>query len=378
MWKVTPVNELLTGPAPSLKRLRVDLGPQSYEVLVGSGALSQAPSMLGGRPRVAVVSQPAVAEAWADNLVRPLRAAGATVEVFLIGEGEEAKSLATVESLCRGFAAWGLLRGDLVAALGGGVVGDTAGFAAACYHRGIACLQAPTTLLAQVDAAIGGKTGANLPEGKNLVGAFHQPVGVVADVATLTTLPEREYRAGLGEVVKYALLGDPVLASVLENEVSALLRRDTRYLTEVVTRCVAIKAGVVSLDEREETGLRAVLNYGHTLAHALETAGGYDLLHGEAVAVGLVFATALAAALGRVDDDQVDRCRAILVGLGLPIRAPAETRADALLALMRRDKKASVGLTFMLDGPEGVSRVDDPDPAALTRALAAVGVEAGS
>jgi 3-dehydroquinate synthase len=358
-----------------VRRVRVDLGARAYDVVVGTGALAEAASLLGRRSRVAVVSQSAVAERWAAALTGPLREAGAAVEVFLMDEGEEAKSLATVESLCRRFAASGLLRGDAVVALGGGVVGDTAGFAAACYHRGVACLQAPTTLLAQVDAAIGGKTGVNLAEGKNLVGAFHQPVGVVTDVTTLATLPEREYRAGLGEVAKYVFLGDPMLGGVLEKEAAALGGRDPERLTDVVTRCVALKAGVVEADEREESGRRAILNYGHTLAHALETAGGYDLLHGEAVSVGLVFAIELAGALGRVDDGRADRCRAMLAGLGLPTRAPAGTRAEDLLAIMRRDKKASGGLTFVLDGPEGVGRVDDPDPAALARAFTAVGVE---
>jgi 3-dehydroquinate synthase len=359
-----------------MNRVRVELGGRGYEVVVGAGVLAEAPSLLGRRSRVAVVSQPTVADHWAGALNGPLEDTGASVEVFLMDEGEEAKSLATVESLSRRFAAWGLLRGDAVVALGGGVVGDTAGFTAACYHRGIACLQAPTTLLAQVDAAIGGKTGVNLPEGKNLVGAFHQPVGVVADVATLATLPEREYRAGLGEVAKYVFLGDSELGRILEKEAAALAARDPQRLTDVVSRCVAIKARVVESDEREETGRRAILNYGHTLAHALETTGGYDLLHGEAVAVGLVFAGELAAALGRVESEAVERCRAMLAALGLPTRAPAGARADELLTVMRRDKKASGGLTFVLDGPEGVARVDDPDPTALSRAFAAVGVGA--
>ena len=361
-----------------MRTIRVDLGPRSYDVVVGVGALSEAAALLAGRRRVAVVSQPAVAERWAEPLTGPLRAAGTAVEVFLMGDGEEAKSLATVESLCRRFAAWGLLRGDAVVALGGGVVGDTAGFAAAAYHRGVACVQAPTTLLAQVDAAIGGKTGVNLPEGKNLVGAFHQPAGVVADVATLATLAEREYRAGLGEVSKYAFMGDPDLTSLLEHPAgnAALVRREVDVLADVVARSAAIKAAVVSADEQERTGLRATLNYGHTLAHALETAGGYDLLHGEAVSVGLVFAEELAAALGRLDPRRVERSRAMLTGLGLPTRAPGGLAASDVLALMRRDKKAAGGLTFVLpageDGP--LERVDDPPAAAVERALAAVGI----
>ena len=356
----------------------VELGDRRYEIVVGDGVLGRAGTVLSGRSRVAVVSQPAIAERYAEPLVAALRQSGAATEVFLMGDGEEAKSLATVESLCRRFAAWGLLRGDAVVALGGGVVGDTAGFTAAAYHRGVACLQAPTTLLAQVDAAIGGKTGVNLPEGKNLVGAFHQPVAVLSDVATLATLPEREYRAGLGEVAKYAFMGDAELSATLGDETAAaaLLARESAVLTDVVARSAAIKAAVVSADEHERTGLRATLNYGHTLAHALETVGGYGLLHGEAVAVGLVFAAELAAALDRLPPDAPGATRAMLRRFGLPTEAPDGLAAADLIALMRRDKKAAGGLTFVLPAPGAgpLERVDDPPAASVERALAAVGV----
>ncbi len=362
------------------RRIPVELGERSYEVVVGEGVRAEAaaPELLGGRRKVAVISQGRVARRWAPGLVEPLADAGVDVEVFLMDDGEQAKSLATVESLCRSLAAWGLLRGDAVVALGGGVVGDTAGFTAAAYHRGVTVVQVPTTLLAQVDAAIGGKTGVNLPEGKNLVGAFHQPAGVLADIATLATLPEREFRAGLGEVSKYAFMGDSALAAILDSEegTGALSRRDPAVLTDVVARSAAIKAAVVSADEHERTGLRATLNYGHTLAHALETAGRYDLLHGEAVAVGLVFAAGLAAALDRLDDAAVDGVRASLTRLGLPVTAPAGADPAKLTALMRRDKKATGGLTFVLPAPGGgpLERVDDPPPEALARAFAAVGL----
>ncbi|MDQ1514395.1 MAG: hypothetical protein QOE80_225, partial [Actinomycetota bacterium] len=226
---------------PEERSIRVELGPRSYDIVVGTGVLARAAAALPGRSRAAVVSQAVIADRYADPLLASLADAGISAELFLIDDGEQAKSLPTVESLCRRFAAWGLLRGDAVVALGGGVVGDTAGFTAAAYHRGVACLQAPTTLLAQVDAAIGGKTGVNLPEGKNLVGAFHQPVGVLCDVATLDTLPEREYRAGLGEVAKYALMtgagegpgmADAHLRAILADEGSsaALLARDPALL----------------------------------------------------------------------------------------------------------------------------------------------------
>jgi 3-dehydroquinate synthase len=361
------------------RTVRVDLGARSYDIVVGTGLLGPAvAATLAGRARVAVVSQAAVAERYADPLLAALRQAGTVADVFLMDDGEEAKRLATVESLCRRLAAWGLLRGDAVVALGGGVVGDTAGFTAAAYYRGVACVQAPTTLLAQVDAAIGGKTGVNLPEGKNLVGAFHQPVGVVADVSTLATLPEREYRAGLGEVAKYAFMGDAALSATLADEgaAAALLARDPAVLTDVVARSAAIKAAVVSADEEERTGLRATLNYGHTLAHALETAGGYGLLHGEAVAVGLVFATELAAGLDRLPPSVPETTRRMLARFGLPTTAPAGLAAADLVTLMRRDKKAAGGLTFVLPAPGGgpLERVDDPPAPLVERALAAVGV----
>ena len=349
-----------------MKRVTVRVDPP-YDVVVGSGALRELGALLAGRRRVAVVSQATVAEHHAGAV----RAGAASSELFLIGDGEPAKTLATVERLGRDLSAWGLLRDDVVLALGGGVVGDVAGFTAAVYHRGVSVVQVPTTLLAQIDAAVGGKTGVNLPEGKNLIGAFHQPIAVVADVDTLRSLPEREYRAGLGEVAKYVGLAEIVAAGA-----EAIRGRDADALTELVFGCVELKADFVARDPEERTGVRAVLNYGHTFAHALEASGEYDdLLHGEAVAVGLVFAGQLAAALGRVDASTAERHRQIVSALGLPGRAPDGLDASKLVELMRRDKKAKGGLTFVLPGPTGFERVDDPPAAALERALESVGVE---
>ncbi len=363
-----------------MERVTLRLAAGNYDVLVGAGALAEAGELLGSRRRVVVVSQPAVADHHAAATVASLERAGAEVDVALLGPGEESKTLTVIEDLCRRFARDGLLRDDAVVALGGGVVGDVAGFAAAVYHRGIDVLQAPTTLLAQVDAAIGGKTAANLPEGKNLVGAFHQPVGVVADVTTLATLPAEEYRSGLGEVAKYALshrgTDADEIAGVLDTERSAVFARDPDVLTRLVRACVAVKAEIVQADERERTGGRAVLNYGHTLAHALEADRGFGLRHGEAVAVGLVFAAELAHAMDRIDAAAVARHRALVEGVDLPTAVPEGTGAPALLGLMQRDKKASGGLTFVLDGPSGPELVSDPPPEALARALAAVGVRA--
>ncbi|MBW3668154.1 MAG: 3-dehydroquinate synthase [Actinobacteria bacterium] len=316
----------------------VSLGDRSYDVLVGAGARHRLLEVLPhGVQRAAVVTQ--------ENVGVPVDP-GVEHRTFLMDEGEDAKCMETVEELCRGFARWGLTRADVVVAVGGGVVTDTAGFAAAVYHRGVPVVHVSTTLLGQVDAAIGGKTGVNLPEGKNLVGAYWQPAAVLCDTEVLATLPPREYASGCGEMAKYHFLGGDGLEDL--------------PIDERVARCVEIKAEVVASDEREG-GRRAILNYGHTLAHALETAGRYDLRHGEAVAVGLVFAARLARRLGRIGDDEVERHYRVVRGYGLPDRLPAEAAPGALLELMARDKKALRGLTFALDGNEGVTVVHGID-----------------
>ena len=317
----------------------VELGERSYDVLVGPGARHRLLEVLPvGVSRAAVVTQAAVGVP-----VDP----GVEHEVFLLDDGEEAKCLESVEELCRRFSRWGLTRRDVVVTVGGGVVTDTAGFAAAVYHRGVRVVHVPTTLLGQVDAAIGGKTGVNLPEGKNLVGAFRQPSAVLCDTEVLATLPPREYTSGLGEMAKYHFLTGTDMAGL--------------PLDERVAECVRIKAELVVQDPTEH-GERALLNYGHTLAHALETAGDYDLRHGEAVAIGLVFAACLARGLERIDDDRVAEHRRVIEGYGLPTTVDGGLDPGALVDLMRRDKKAFDGLTFVLDGPRGpevVTGVED-------------------
>ena len=329
----------------------VELASRRYEVVVGAGARHRLAEMLpAGASRAAVVTQTEVGVE-----VDP----GVEHQVFLMGEGEVAKSLATVEELCRGFARWGLTRGDVVVAVGGGVVTDTAGFAAATYHRGVAVVHVATTLLGQVDAAIGGKTGVNLVEGKNLVGAFWQPAGVLCDTEVLATLPPRERRSGQGEMAKYRFLGVEQLLDL--------------PLDEQVAACVRAKAAVVAADEHEgASGRRATLNYGHTLAHALETAGGYGLRHGEAVAVGLVFAAELAARLGRIGAERVAEHRDMVAAYDLPASLPPEADPAELVRLFGRDKKAVGGLTFVLDGPCGVEVVRDVPLDAIHAALEAI------
>lgn len=356
-----------------MRRVTVPVDPP-YDVVVGSGALDELGATLGDRSRVALVSQADVATHYGPAAVTALTRDGRTVERLEIPDGEEAKTLANVETLCRAFARRGLRRGDAVVALGGGVVGDTAGFAASVYHRGVALVQAPTSLLAMVDAAIGGKTAVNLPEGKNLVGAFHQPLAVVADIDTLASLPDEQYRSGLGEVAKYALLPEGAdVAALLATRADAVLARDADTLTDLVAQCAAIKAAVVGADPEERTGARATLNYGHTLAHAIETTGRY-IPHGDAVAIGLVFAVTLARTLDRVDDATVIATRHLLDVLGLPVTVPPDRTGEELLVVMGRDKKTRGNLTFVLPGPHGVELVDDPPPALLERALDAVGV----
>ena len=328
----------------------VDLGDRSYGVHVGAGVRGRLGEVMpAGIRRAAVITQQSVG--WTVDC-------GVAQTVFTVPGGEEAKSLHQVERLCRAMASAGFTRADAIVALGGGVVTDLAGFVAAVYHRGIRFVSVPTTLLAQVDAAIGGKTGVNLPEGKNLVGAFWQPHAVLCDTEVLDTLPPRELRSGQGELAKYHFLGgDRLEALALDDRIAAAVR---------------IKADVVSADEREG-GRRAVLNYGHTLAHAVETAGRYDLRHGEAVAVGLVYAAEVALRLGRIDEARVAEHRQVVAGYGLSAQLPDMLDDDNdLLALFGRDKKAVDGVTLVLDSETGVAPVVGVPEPVLRDALSAI------
>ena len=308
----------------------------TYPVIIGNGALDRLPSVIPkASNRAAIVTQSKI---------------GITVEpeienkVFEIDDGEEAKSLTTIGELCSAFASWGLTRSDVVIGVGGGVVTDVAGFAAATYHRGIPVIQIATTLLAQIDAAVGGKTGVNLPEGKNLVGSFWQPTAVICDIDALDTLPERELRSGMGELAKYHFLtGDPLIEMELKDRIS---------------RAVEIKAGIVAQDEKEQ-GKRALLNYGHTLGHAIENIGNYEIKHGEAEAIGLVYAAELAYNLARIDHERVLEHRQVIESYGLPSALPVAMSDEDLLFAMTRDKKAVEGFTFVLDGPNGLEIVKD-------------------
>ena len=328
---------------PAITTIDVALGARSYPVWIGRGLMLDAArwsASLRGR-HVLVVSNTTVAPLYLDRLAQGLD--GLDWSSFLLDDGEAHKSFSNVARVLDALAQLGATRDACVVALGGGVVGDLAGFAAACWMRGIDFIQVPTTLLAMVDSSVGGKTGVNLPAGKNLVGAFHQPRAVVADIDTLATLPDREYRAGLAEVVKGAAIGDEPFFAWLETHADALAARDDATLIEAIARKVRYKAGVVARDETEQ-GERALLNFGHTFGHALETAGRYTtLLHGEGVAIGMLLAARLSERLGMSVAADTARLRRLLDALGLPTAVPAGFDPQQLLALMRLDKKNTAG-----------------------------------
>jgi len=326
-----------------VQTIDVALGARRYPVWIGRGLLGDHArwrARLRGRHAL-VVSNTTVAPLYLDRIAQGLE--GLQWSSFLLEDGEAHKNFANVGRALEALATLGATRDACVVALGGGVVGDLAGFAAACWMRGIDFIQMPTTLLAMVDSSVGGKTGVNLPAGKNLAGAFHQPRAVVADIDTLATLPDREYRAGLAEVVKGAAIGDAAFFDWLQAHADALAARDDATLVEAIARKVRYKAGVVARDETEQ-GERALLNLGHTFGHALETAGHYTaLLHGEAVAIGMVLAARLSERLGMSSATDSVRLQQMLERLGLPVTVPAGSDASQLLALMRLDKKNTAG-----------------------------------
>jgi 3-dehydroquinate synthase len=360
-------------PSPH-ETVRVELGPRSYAIEIASDNLPQLGEFLAERGEVShavIVTDENVQDPHALRAAESLSARLSEVAIMVVRPGEASKSIDAAAALWDGLLDLGADRQSVVVAVGGGVVGDLAGFVAATYARGLRFLQVPTTLLSQVDSSVGGKVGINLPGAKNMVGAFLQPLGVLVDTATLATLPDREFRSGLGEVVKYGVTLDAGLLEYLEGRAGQLLARDPQTLVQTIARCCRLKAEVVRQDEREETGLRAVLNYGHTFAHAFETLTGYtELLHGEAVAIGMASAARLAERLGRVDRAFVDRQRALLEALGLPVRGP-KLDPRKVLSAMTHDKKVAHGrLRFVLPSRLGqVELVENVDPADVRAAL---------
>jgi 3-dehydroquinate synthase len=328
---------------PSPQSITVALGQRSYPVWIGAGLLAEHArwrALLRGRHAL-VISNTTVAPLYLPRIEAGLD--GLHWSSFVLEDGEAHKSFANVGRALEALGRLGATRDACVIALGGGVVGDLAGFSAACWMRGIDFIQIPTTLLAMVDSSVGGKTGVNLPVGKNLAGAFHQPRAVIADIDTLATLPQREYRAGLAEVVKGAAIGDEAFFAWLEQHAGALAARDGGTVLEAIARKVAYKAGVVARDETEQ-GERALLNLGHTFGHAIETAGHYTaVLHGEGVAIGMRLAAQLSERLGMSAPPDTARLQRLLEKLGLPVTIPPGMEPAQLLALMRLDKKNSAG-----------------------------------
>jgi 3-dehydroquinate synthase len=328
-----------------MQSLRVALGDRSYPIHIGADVLGRADlyrDHLGGGA-AAIVSNTVVAPLYLSRVKQAVEGAGARAVEVLIADGEQAKSFETLERVLDALLAARCGRDTLLIALGGGVVGDLAGFAAAIYQRGMPMLQVPTTLLAQVDSSVGGKTGINHPRGKNMIGAFHQPCAVIADVTALDTLPDRELRAGLAEVIKHGLALDAAFFDWLEGNIERLLSREREALAHAIRRCCELKSEVVAADERE-TGVRALLNLGHTFGHVIEAGTGYgSWLHGEAVAAGMAMAAELSMRLGQIDTKDVARVRALLRRAGLPLAAPAGLAPSRMIELMAYDKKAARG-----------------------------------
>lgn len=329
-----------------MEQIIVGLDERSYPINIGDGILNnlnRALDEVGFSEKVAVITNPTVGDLYCDKVVENLVASGRNVSVIRLPDGEEYKTIETLESIYDVLIERKFDRYSGLVALGGGVVGDTVGFAAATYLRGIPFVQIPTTLLSQVDSSVGGKTGVNHPQGKNLIGAFYQPKHVHIDVSVLSTLEEREYASGLAEVIKYGIIWDRDFFSWLEGHQEALLNRSAEALIHAVMISCQIKANVVEKDEKEQ-GVRALLNLGHTFGHAVETLAGYGVVkHGEAVSIGMVMAARISCKLGFCSIDDVDRIVDLLVNFKLPVEPPDFT-VDDYLSVMQRDKKVKDGI----------------------------------
>ncbi|MFL6051524.1 MAG: 3-dehydroquinate synthase [Actinoallomurus sp.] len=342
-------------------------GDAPYDVVIGTGVLGQLPALVGEARTVAVVHAQGLPEI-ARPVCGALAEAGYEVHALPVPDGEAGKDVAVLARLWSDFARLGMTRTDVVVGVGGGATTDLAGFAAATWLRGVKVVLLPTTLLAMVDAAVGGKTAIDIPEGKNLVGAFHPPAGVLCDLTTLVTMPREDYVSGLAEVIKAGFIADPKILDLVEDDQEAAGRPDGPHTLELIERAIAVKARVVS-EDLKESGLREILNYGHTLGHAIEKVEEYRFRHGDAVAIGMVYAAELARLAGRLGDAAVDRHREILSGVGLPTSYPHDVW-PSLRDAMRVDKKARGGrLRFVvLDGIGAPGRLEDPDEDLLVRA----------
>jgi 3-dehydroquinate synthase len=363
-----------------MQSVTVALGERSYAIHIGQDVLDEVGKVLAQLPvtkKALVVTQPAVAAAYGERVLQSLRSEGFSAEAFEVLDAEDAKSFGWLERIYDRAVELRLDRRSPIIALGGGVVGDLAGFAAATFMRSVPFVQVPTTLLAQVDSSIGGKTAVNHPRGKNLIGAFYQPRAVLIDVDTLHTLSPRELRSGLAEVVKYGVIAKPDLFQLLEANTTERLLHDAALLTRVIRDCCQIKADVVAADEHE-TGIRAILNFGHTFGHAIEAAGGFSTYtHGEAVSIGMVWATHLSQRMGLCHPELLTRTKRLLGSLGLPIALNA--RIEGIRDALFLDKKAVAGrLRFILVEDLGQVSIRDDVPSQLVDEIIEEGLSARS
>jgi 3-dehydroquinate synthase len=363
----------MTHPEPITVEVAVD---PPYPVIIGTGLLTELEDLLSDRHRVAIVHQPVLAQT-AELIRSRLADKGIDAHRIEIPDAESGKDLPVVGFLWDVLGRIGIGRKDALVSLGGGAATDVAGFAAATWLRGVSIVHVPTTLLGMVDAAVGGKTGINTDAGKNLVGAFHQPLAVLVDLATLETLPRNELVAGMAEVVKAGFIADPVILDLIEADPQAALDPTGDVLPELIRRAIAVKAEVVAADEKESE-LREILNYGHTLGHAIERREHYEWRHGAAVSVGLVFAAELARLAGRLDDETAQRHRSILLAIGLPVSYDADALPQ-LLEYMTQDKKSRAGVVrfVVLDGLAKPGRLAGPDPSLLAAAYAGLACQGG-
>jgi 3-dehydroquinate synthase len=359
-----------------MKTLHVDLASRSYPIYIGTNLLEQ-PALfephLKSSSTVFIVSNTTVAPLYAKTLINTLSQLGKAVRLLELPDGESYKDWQHLQLIFDELLAHGADRQSMIIALGGGVVGDMAGFGAASFMRGIRFIQVPTTLLAQVDSSVGGKTGINHPLGKNMIGAFHQPVAVIADLNTLRTLPPRELSAGLAEVIKHGAIADADFLDWIEANTDALLARDTNAMAHAVLRSCEIKSAVVSADEREG-GVRATLNFGHTFGHAIESGLGYgEWLHGEAVGCGMVMAADLSTRLGQIDQADAQRLKRIIASMHLPI-APPKLGSQRFMELMQVDKKTEAGqIRYITLGSIGAARIQQVPDATVIETLVATG-----
>jgi 3-dehydroquinate synthase len=359
-----------------MKTLHVDLASRSYPIYIGTNLLEQAALFephLKSSTTVFIVSNTTVAPLYAKTLMNTLSQLGKTVRLLELPDGESYKDWQHLQLIFDELLAHGADRQSMIVALGGGVVGDMAGFGAASFMRGIRFIQVPTTLLAQVDSSVGGKTGINHPLGKNMIGAFHQPVAVIADLNTLRTLPPRELSAGLAEVIKHGAIADADFLNWIEANTGVLLACDTDAMAHAVLRSCEIKSAVVSADEREG-GIRATLNFGHTFGHAIESGLGYgEWLHGEAVGCGMVMAADLSARLGQISKMDAERLKRIVASMHLPI-APPKLGSQRFMELMQVDKKTEAGqIRYITLGSIGAARIQQVPDATVIETLVATG-----